>query len=149
MEGAVLAIDYGRRRIGMAVSDPLGIIAQGMPTLEVREPGEAVGAIRKAATDRGAVVLVVGLPLQMDGQEGPAAREARSFGERLRQELRLPVEYIDERLTSAQAENILKETGTRAARRAPHRDRIAAQIILEGYLARRGARGVADDAHDP
>ena len=139
MSGRVLAVDYGRRRIGLAVSDPLGITAQGMPTVEVRDPSEAVPAIVAAAREKEAETVVLGLPLQLDGREGPAAREVRAFGARLSAALGCEVVYVDERLSTAQADRVLDEMGTRRADRAPHRDRIAAQVILGTYLAQRGS----------
>ncbi len=135
-EGRVLAVDYGRKRFGLAVSDPLGIAAHGLPTIAVDSPEEALEPIAKVAREREAILIVIGLPVKLDGEEGAAAREVRSWGGRLAALLKLPLVYEDERLTTAQADWVLDEIGTKRHKRTGARDRIAAQIILEGYLAR-------------
>ncbi|MBI4230012.1 MAG: Holliday junction resolvase RuvX [Planctomycetes bacterium] len=136
-EGRILTIDYGRKRFGLAVSDPLGIAAHGLPTLAVDSPEEALEPIAKVAREKEATLVVIGLPVSLDGEERTAAKEVRSWGGRLAALLKLPVAYEDERLTTAQADWVLDEIGTKRRKRTGQRDRIAAQIILEGYLEKR------------
>ena len=125
----VLAIDPGARRVGLAVSDPLGITAQGLPTLDLRK-GELVAHLRGLLQDYDVARIVVGHPVSLAGRETEASRLAVALADELRQELRLPVELWDERLSSAEAERTLR--GTRAGKGTV--DRLAAVLILQGYL---------------
>jgi putative Holliday junction resolvase len=129
MNGRVLAIDPGERRIGLALSDPLGITAQGLPTFDRRE-GElmdhVVGIVREYGVDR----IVVGNPLSLSGRDSAGTVAARELADRLRETLSLPVDLWDERLSSAEANRIL--AGSRAKKGAV--DRLAAVLILQGYL---------------
>lgn len=140
-EGAerILGVDFGERRIGLSVSDPVGITAQPAGTLERRSPEEAVEDIRSLAAERGAGRIVVGLPLNMNGSEGPAARAARGFAESLRRGVGLPVVLWDERLTTAEGESLMRSAGLSRRKRAGRRDGIAAQLILQSYLDSRPA----------
>jgi len=132
----VLALDYGRARIGLAVCDALGISCRPLPALQ-RTGGEAdLRALQRLCEEEGVEALVVGLPLQLDGEEGLAAREVRTFIETLRQNLGLPVEEVDERLTSRQAHAVLKDAGIRHKRRKELVDSTAAVLLLQAYLAR-------------
>ena len=130
----VLGLDFGERRIGAAVSDELGITARPLAAIERTSRAEDVARIGELARRRKAKVIVVGLPLNMDGSEGPAARRARRFGAALRRELGLEVELWDERLSTAEAERALIESGERRARRREVRDGVAAALILQSYL---------------
>ncbi len=125
----ILAIDPGERRVGLAVSDPLGITAQGLTTLDLRK-GELVAHLRVLLQEYDVGRIVVGHPLSLAGRETEASRLAAALAEELRQELGLPVELWDERLSSAEAERTLR--GTRAGKGAV--DRLAAVLILQGYL---------------
>jgi len=125
----ILAIDPGERRVGLAVSDPLGITAQGLTTLDLRK-GELVAHLRALLQEYDVGRIVVGNPLSLAGRETEASRLAAALAEELRQELGLPVELWDERLSSAEAERTLR--GTRAGKGAV--DRLAAVLILQGYL---------------
>jgi putative Holliday junction resolvase len=129
-----LGIDLGERRIGIAASDALGVAAQPVAVLERESLAKDVAAIGRAAERRGARVIVVGLPLSMDGTAGPAARRARRFAGALRRELGMEVHLWDERLTTAEAERGLIEAGHRRSRRRELRDAVAAALILQGYL---------------
>jgi putative Holliday junction resolvase len=133
--GRVLAVDWGRRRIGLAVSDPLGITAQGLPTLEVFESADPVEAVARVVRDREAGRVIVGLPKNMDGTEGDSAVQARRFGERLRELCQVEVVFWDERLSSVQAGRVLREGSRKERRDKGLRDQVAAQLILQGYLA--------------
>jgi len=135
----ILALDHGRRRIGVAVSDPLEIAAHGLETIETDPSGSELDRIAELVEEHGAELVVVGLPISMNGSVGPQARKVQGFVKRLRRRLAVPVETIDERLTSAQAHRALSREGAGAASRAERVDRMAAQFILSRYLKRRAA----------
>ena len=132
----IAALDVGEARIGVAVSDELGITAQGVGVIRRvggRRDLEALAALLAPYTpDR----LVVGLPLDMRGTEGPAAARVRAFAERVAAHLALPLEFWDERLTTVAAERVLLEADVSRRRRREVVDKVAATLILEGYLAR-------------
>ncbi|GAB4366108.1 MAG: Holliday junction resolvase RuvX [Elainellaceae cyanobacterium] len=134
---SALGLDVGRKRIGIAGCDGTGLIATGLTTLHRRSFQQDVEELRQLIFDRQVQVLVVGLPYTMSGMLGSQAKQVQKFAERLSQELNLPVEYVDERLTSVQAEQLLQ-----AEKRAPSRhkaliDRKAAAIILQQWLDER------------
>ena len=149
----ILAVDWGERRIGLAVSDPTGTIATGLPTLTVKNVEDALAGVVHAAADTSAERIVVGLPLTLAGERGDAATRAESFAARLGERTGLPIELMDERLTSALSERRLREAGIRtggANRRARGRARArvdmgAAVALLEGWLARAAARRSAPE----
>jgi putative Holliday junction resolvase len=132
----ILAVDWGERRIGLAVSDPLGILATGLPTLEIRGEAEAVARVADTIRDVGADSVVVGLPLTLAGRKGDAARGAERFARRVQESTGLTVSLYDERLTSALAQRRLHETGTRTRGRKGKLDQGAAVALLEGWLAK-------------
>jgi len=136
----ILAVDWGERRIGLAVSDPQGVIASGLPTLTVRGREDAVEQVAKVAADREADGIVVGLPLLLSGQAGEAARAAERFANALRERTGLKVETYDERLTSALSHRRMVEAGVRASARRGRVDQGAAVALLESYLQRLAAR---------
>ena len=129
-------MDWGIRRIGLALSDPLGVLASPLPTLEIR--GEADGVARVADTIRevGADAVVVGLPLTLRGERGEAAEAAERFAARLREVCEVEVSLYDERLTSALAQRRMQETGERTRGRKGKVDAGAAVALLEGWLVR-------------
>ena len=129
----VLAIDLGTRRSGFAISDPAGSFAMALPTLE---DATAVDAAR-VAEEQGAEAVVVGLPLNMSGTEGPAAERSKAFVDELRCLLNVPVELWDERLSTAEGERRLREHGLNRKERAKRSDAAAAIVILESYLRRK------------
>jgi putative Holliday junction resolvase len=135
-----MAVDWGERRIGLAVSDPEEIIAGGLPTLLVNGLEAAVEGVLRAAREAGAERLVVGMPLLMDGRRGAAAESAQRFADRLSERGGLPVDTYDERLTSALSERRLREAGVRTGHHRARVDQGAAVALLESYLARRAAR---------
>jgi len=137
----VLAVDLGSRRIGLAVSDPLGLTAQGLPSLE--RGRDAVAQVLEVCRAWEVTRVVVGLPLNMDGSRGPAADEAETFAAELASRGGLPVELVDERLSSAQAERVLIEAGVSRSRRRRRGlvDRGAAVLLLDTYLRRQGGVG--------
>ncbi len=130
----ILALDFGARRIGLAVSDPLGLTAQGLPTLERRNREQDIAALLSLATDREATLWLMGLPLHLSGNEGSQAHKARAFGEHLAARSGIPVEFWDERLTTVVAEGVLREAGVSLAKRRRAVDRLAAVILLQSYL---------------
>ena len=136
----MLAFDFGERRIGVAVSDPTRTIATPLPTL-VRRAGKRPPwpEITRIVEEQEPGDLVVGLPLDLQGDEGPWAREVRAFGEQLARRTGLPVHWIDERLTSVQAERAVRSLGLRRSQREEKGrvDAAAAALILQQFLATR------------
>ena len=148
----ILALDYGRTKIGLALADSEARIAEPHDTLERINRNEDMRRLREFARDHHVKQIVVGLPLRLDGTAGEMAEETTRFAERLRKQLALPVELIDERLTSWEAERILEEelgrrithVETHSGRRKSARacdgkytvDAVAAMLILREYLAR-------------
>lgn len=132
----ILAVDYGRVRLGLAVSDALGMASHPLPALRRASPEADLVAFRALIADREVRRLVVGLPLNMDGSEGPMAAEARVFGAWLGAGTGLPVEYEDERLSTDEAEDFLRTAGLRPSERKKLRDSVAAAVILRGVLER-------------
>jgi putative Holliday junction resolvase len=131
----ILAIDYGDKRIGLAVSDPLGIAAHGLDTIEKKGDGAELDRIAEIVEERSVERIVVGLPLHMNGSEGEVARKVRGFVKSLKR--RIPdvaVELLDERLTSARAHRALSCEGVSMKERKKRVDRMAAQFILQRYL---------------
>jgi len=140
LPGRVLGLDYGRRRIGLAVTDELRITARPAGILERKNRGDVIRRLREIARQHGARRIVVGYPLNLDGTAGEMAEEAARFAARVRKELGIEVELVDERLTSWAAHQEMAETA-RASRRddrttAPESDDLAAAILLRDYLAR-------------
>jgi len=133
----IAALDVGEVRIGVAVSDELGITAQGVGVVHRvggRRDLEAIAdVLRPYAPDR----LVVGLPLSMSGAEGPQAARVRAFANNVATHLGLPLEFWDERLTTVAAERTLLEADVSRRRRREVIDKVAATLILQGYLARK------------
>ncbi len=130
----ILGLDIGSKRIGVAISDPLGITAQGLMTLK-RESDEAdFERLRSIASEKEVTEIVVGLPLNMNGSHGPQAKAASLFADVVREKLNLPVKLWDERMSTAQVERIMIEGGASRAKRKKKIDKLAAQVILQSYL---------------
>ena len=135
MKAAALAIDHGTRRTGFATSDPLRIATRPLEVWQgAGDGGELVERVAEIALEREVGTLVVGLPVNMDGSEGPASKNARDFSRQLADAFDLPVHLIDERLTSHEAQNALSETGLSSRKTKPHRDAVAAAAILRDFL---------------
>ena len=130
------ALDVGDARIGLAVCDELGLTVRGVGLVRRVGGQRDLDAVAHALEQYQPAKLVVGLPLNMDGTEGPQARRVRAFAERLGSHLGLPVELWDERLTTFEAEGALRDAGVPSSRRRALVDQEAAAIILESYLAR-------------
>ncbi|MCS7236504.1 MAG: Holliday junction resolvase RuvX [Armatimonadota bacterium] len=134
MRGRVLAVDYGSRRIGLAISDPTGTATEPLPNVQRRGDDQAAREVAELARRHGAQTIVVGLPLRLDGTEGPEAQAVRRFAGRVEQYCAVPVRLWDERLTSVQAERLLTAGGVRRERRRVLRDRLSAALLLRSFL---------------
>lgn len=135
----VLGLDVGSRRIGIAISDPLGITAQGLETLQRQNKRLDFEKLEKIVRGYGVTQIVVGLPLRMSGMEGIQAEKMQLFAEELRKRFQLPVHLWDERLTSAQANRLLRETEMSIKRRGEVVDQMAAVLILQSFMDSRGS----------
>jgi len=127
-----LGLDIGEVRIGVAVSDELGMIAS--PVGMIPRKANVAAELRKHIAEYRPAKLVVGLPVGLSGREGPQAKATREFAEALSEEVGVPLEYYDERMSSSIAEQALISQGTRREKRKQHVDAMAAAIILQGYL---------------
>jgi putative Holliday junction resolvase len=134
--GRILAIDFGTRRIGVAVSDALGITAQGLETLERTRTEEDLERLRAIAEEYEVKLVLVGHPLGHSGGETEMAKRAEGFARKLARRLRCRVEMLDERLTSVEANRLLREAGVSMAKRVRAADRVAATLLLQAYLDR-------------
>jgi putative Holliday junction resolvase len=137
---SIAALDLGRRRIGVAVTDAAAMGAYPVGVVERRSIARDLGVIAAMLRDREVTMFVVGLPLNMDGSEGPAARSARRFADQLAAALKVEVEMFDERLTSFEAEERLKGMPVKKGARKPAIDAIAATVILEGWMQLRAEK---------
>jgi len=133
----ILAIDYGRARVGVALSDPLGITVRPLPTLDGRGGGRLFDEIAALCRDEEVTQIVLGLPLQLDGTAGPAAAEVRRFAKKLRSRVEVPIAEVDERLSSKQAHAELKSAGVKHRQRKQRVDSSAALLLLRSWLAAR------------
>jgi len=140
--GRIIGLDVGNVRIGVAVSDPLGITAQGREVLAARSPEEDAAAIRALAQDVEAVRVVVGLPLDQNGAVGPQAAKVLAFVETLRTVLDIDIVTQDERFSTAAAQRALIDANMRRKKRKNVIDMVAAQYILQTYLDRQSRLGV-------
>lgn len=131
-----LGIDFGEKRIGLALSDPEGKMAVPLETLIRTSDREAIELISDIARREGVERLVVGEPRGLDGSRGPAAERARSFARKLQEVTGLPCELTDESLTSVEAEALLRQTGVDPRRHPERIDSLAAQILLQQALDR-------------
>lgn len=130
----ILAVDYGERRTGLAISDELGITAQGLDTLIVSDEAEILRKVAGVSREKGIGRIVVGLPLNMDGTESEKSRKVRDFGEALGLETSIPVTFWDERMTSMQAQRVMHAMEKKIFRNKEMVDRISATLILQEYM---------------
>jgi len=149
---SILAADYGRARIGLALADAETRMAQPLSTMERINRNEDMRKLRELVREHGVKQIVVGLPLRLDGTRGEMAEEAERFAARLRKQIGVPVEMVDERLTSWEAERLLeevqgrfihdeKQTGSKKPKNVRAKmsvDAVAAAVILKEYLDRQG-----------
>lgn len=133
----VLAVDPGSRRVGIAVSDPTGTIAQPLPTVAAEPYETLVSRLAALAGEKEAARIVVGLPRRLDGSYGPEAKAARELAAALRHASGLPVELVDERLTTVAAERAMISGGMKRAKRRATIDGVAATLLLQSHLDRK------------
>ena len=139
MSRRVIAVDLGTRRMGVAVTDGLGLTAQPYATLNRVGGRRDLDAIAEVVRRFDAERVVLGLPLDPEGRQGRSARAAHAFAGRLRAALSLPVDLVDESFTTVEAEEVLLAADLSRARRRQVVDRVAAAVILQRWLARRDA----------
>ena len=132
--GRILSLDYGQRRIGVAVSDPLGVTAQPFDTWEGLGFNQIVEKIGLLITQIEIEKIIIGLPLTLKGEKGPSVKKVEQFAERLKRRIAIPVILWDERLTSIQAKRILHQAEEKPSRRKGKVDLIASVLLLQNYL---------------
>ena len=130
----VLAVDYGERRTGIAVSDKIGLTAQGLETIEVKKEDEIPDRVASVVKETGAETIVVGLPLNMNGTESEKSGKVREFAALLSEITAVPVVFWDERMTTMQAQRVMREMNKKTHKNKPLLDKISATLILQEYL---------------
>ncbi len=130
----ILGVDYGEKRVGLAISDPTGIFAQPLEVTSGEDKGAAAARIGQVCSEKGVTRIVVGLPRNMDNTLGAKAEEALSFKALIEEKTGLEVVTWDERLSTVRAERVLRETKWSREKRKRKVDMVAAQVILQGYL---------------
>ncbi|MFL6416681.1 MAG: Holliday junction resolvase RuvX [Bryobacteraceae bacterium] len=141
----VLALDVGKKRIGLAVSDELGLTAQGLETLQRNRIRDDLSRLEDLTERLGVGTLLIGKPLHMSGHESRQSEYTREFADRLARQTSLPVVFWDERLTSAEAERMLRDGGASLDQKKRSVDRLAAVLLLESYLDfRRASAGTLE-----
>ena len=145
----ILALDLGLKRIGLALSDPLGITAQGLPTLERKNIRADVAALKRLVNENGVTVILLGNPRHMSGGEGHGSERARDFGDLLSRETGCEIRYWDERLTTVEASRVLKESGISSKKRAGAVDRLSAVILLQSYMDSLPPSSLSNTSLDP
>ena len=134
--GRILGVELGDARTGLALSDPSGFLAGGIGMIQSGWMEGVAKEVAKTAQERGAVKIVVGMPVNMNGTQGPRCEKVQAFCALLRGMTEIPVELFDERLSTCEAHRFLSETGTRGKKRRGVVDTLSAQIILQDYLDR-------------
>jgi putative Holliday junction resolvase len=129
-----LALDLGRRRIGLAISDELGITAQGLPTIQRKNNRTDLAELSRIVRDRAVELILIGNPLHMSGDAGVQAENARLFGEMVTRHIGKEVRLWDERLTTVEASRVLRDSGISIEKRARAIDQLSAVILLQSYL---------------
>ena len=130
----ILALDYGTKRVGVAVSDELKIIAQPLEFIPAGPFADFLARLKQLIQEKEIELMLVGLPRNLDGSYGPAAQKVEAFVGALRSAITIPIKTRDERLTSAQANRVLIQGGVRRAKRKEKVDKMAAAILLQSYL---------------
>jgi putative holliday junction resolvase len=134
MRVAALGLDVGGKRIGVAGCDGLGLMATGITTIWRTSFAEDIAQLQAIISDRAVEILVIGLPYKMDGSIGSQAKQVQKFARRVSAALELPIEYVDERLTSYAAEQMMIEANISVSQNKATIDRIAAAVILQQWL---------------
>lgn len=132
--GRILALDVGKKRIGLAISDALGISAQGLPTFQRTRIRDDLRLLAELAREREVALILVGRPLHMSGNESRQSTYTTEFADRLKQATGIPIVYWDERLTSVQAARVLREGNASIKQRKAAIDKLSAVLLLESYL---------------
>jgi putative Holliday junction resolvase len=140
----ILALDFGARNLGLAVSDELGITAQGLPTYRRSNKRNDFDYLRRLIKQYNVTEIVMGLPLRMSGDEGIQSDKVNAFADELRRKFKLPVFLFDERLTSVEANRVLRESEMSIRRRAEVVDQLAAVLILQSFLQFRQSAPLPD-----
>lgn len=130
----ILGLDWGEKRVGLALSDPLGIIATGLTTVEKKEGFDLIGYLKELISEQEIAKIILGFPKNMDGSVGPKAEEVLAFKESLEKEINIPVILWDERLTTLSAQRSLREAEVKLKKGKKFLDKIAAVLILQNYL---------------
>ena len=130
----VLALDFGERRIGVALSDPTGMLASPLTTLTRGRDGSDVGEVLRLAAENDVGEIVVGMPMSLSGRRGPQADRVTRFADALRRAADIPVLSADERYSTVQAERALRESGVEPSRERGRVDAAAAAVVLQSYL---------------
>ena len=136
----ILGIDLGQKRVGLAISDPLGFTAQGLETLRVKGRKDLLKGLADVCRRHEVTEIVIGLPVNMDGSHGPKAQEVAALLPELEKTLGLPVRTLDERLTSRQAGRLMVQEGLSRQKQKMNSDRLAATLILQNYLETKRVR---------
>lgn len=129
----ILGIDHGEARVGLALSDELGMFAHPLETVEVRKI-EPVGRIAEIVKRENVALLLLGMPRNMDGSYGPAAEKVKAFAEILREKTGLEIKFWDERMSTLAAQRVLRDAGRKTKDGRKVIDQVAAQMILQSYL---------------
>ena len=137
VKGRLLGVDFGTVRVGLAVCDPDWIVASPLATYKRRTEEKDIEYFQRVVKNESIVARVVGLPISLDCTEGPKAKEAREYGAWLVKTTGLPIEFWDERFTTAIAEDAMMDAGLTQQKRKERRDRVAAQIMLQAFLGSR------------
>lgn len=130
----ILALDHGTKRIGVAISDELKLIAQPLEFIPAEPFDTFLGRLKQLVQEKAVELILVGMPRNMDGSYGPATQRVEAFVAALRQSLSVPIKTLDERLTTAQAQRLLLQAGMRRAKRKLATDKMAAAVLLQSYL---------------
>ncbi len=135
-----MALDVGERRIGVALSDPLGLLARPLTTITRTSEQDDIEAVLRLAREHGAEEVLVGMPISLSGRRGPQARRTAQFIHSLKARSELPVKSQDERFSSVEAERLLRESGIEPSRQKALLDAAAAAVVLQSYLDSRRRR---------
>jgi len=145
-EARILALDVGSKTIGLAVSDPLGITAQGLPTIRRKNRRTDLALLDKVVEQYKVKQIVVGYPLRLSGATGTQSEKMTVFAEQLRERYELPVHLWDERLTTAEAQRVLRESEISTKRRGQVVDQLAAVLILQSFMENRQSGKIGQDS---
>jgi len=144
----IMGMDYGERRIGIAMSDELGLTAQGLPTIERRNRRQVLEAVGELVSRYGVERIVLGYPVRLGGSEGVQCGKVDRFAALLKARFGLPVVFREETLTTKEAEGLMREAGVPGRRRRRIVDRLAASLILQGYLDEHRSRTESGTIHE-